>query len=236
MLKDTLCYKQNNEYKLRMDIYYPDENKSNHRGIMLFFGGAWQTGDKGQFSPQARKLAELGYTVFTPEYRIASLYPVTPFDCVADGKDAWLFVQERAESFGVDNGRLVLGGGSSGGHVALMAAVESGKLPEAFILFNPVSNMMMPEVEKVLGEAAVLISPYHQIQTAYPPILLFHGEADTLVPLHYSVQFCEKMKSLHTPVTLYTYPGQDHGFFNRDVSQSNYEDTLEKVIRFLEEM
>jgi acetyl esterase/lipase len=67
-----------------------------------------------------RRLAAQGHVVVDVAYR---LFPETDlFGMVADAKRAVAWVRSHAGELGVDPERIVLAGGSSGGHLALLAA------------------------------------------------------------------------------------------------------------------
>lgn len=230
---ETIQYKAGTAL-LDIDIYIPEQ--PNGRGIMFFFGGAWQNGSHKQFERQAKALADIGYTVFAPDYRVAERFPVTPFDCVADAASVWALINSRSGDYGIESGKISAGGGSAGAHLALMAAIKTGQKPEAFILFNPCVDMSLPEIKAVIGDAGLLISPSHLIDKKYPPMLIFHGEADEIIPLSCILSFCKKMRQYGTEVEIYTYPEKKHGFFNYDVDKICFEDTLAKTIQFLEKI
>ena len=64
--------------KLLMDVFYPSsKNKINGIAVIIIHGGGWRYGSRMQHYPLAQKLALLGCTCFTPEYRLSAeaLYP-----------------------------------------------------------------------------------------------------------------------------------------------------------------
>ena len=56
------------------------------------------------------------------------------------------------------------------------------------------------------------VSPIFHITQALPPVLIAHGDADTLVPLEQSTRFREKAAALGREVALTIRPGQKHGW------------------------
>jgi acetyl esterase/lipase len=58
------------------------------------------------------------------------------------------------------------------------------------------------------------ISPIHFIRPTMPPTLLFHGDADELVPIHQAELFVAKAREVgvKAPVELIRKPGQTHGW------------------------
>lgn len=64
---------------------------------------------------------------------------------------------------------------------------------------------------KVTGRA---MSPIHHITTNLPPTLIYHGDADTLVPLEQSLRFQARAKELGRSVELVVHPGGAHGWLS----------------------
>lgn len=65
-------------------------------------------------------------------------------------------------------------------------------------------------VWKVIGHDA---SPINFVTTNLPPILIYHGDADTLVPLEQSQWFEAKVRAVGRPFTLVVHPGGAHGWY-----------------------
>jgi acetyl esterase/lipase len=58
------------------------------------------------------------------------------------------------------------------------------------------------------------MSPIHHITTNLPPTLIYHGDADTLVPLDQSQRFQARAKELGRSVELVVHPGGTHGWLS----------------------
>jgi acetyl esterase/lipase len=56
------------------------------------------------------------------------------------------------------------------------------------------------------------VSPIYHITKDMPPIMIAHGDADTLVPLDQSVRFQKRAAELGRDVSLTIRPGQKHGW------------------------
>ena len=118
--------------------------------------------------------------------------------------------------------------------------------PNALVLFNPalvipwrdVSKMSEEQrkgmMERFQGRDPRGISPYHRVTPDDPPTLIFHGEADTTIPIRTVRMFVEAMEKAGNRCELAAYEGKSHGFFNygRDDGQAFY-DTMEKADEFL---
>lgn len=84
-------------------------------------GGGWRVGDKARLSVAGR-LAALGVTTISANY---TLTPDRPYPRnIDDVFDLVAFVHERQAELGLHAQRIVLGGASSGGHLAALAATK----------------------------------------------------------------------------------------------------------------
>lgn len=63
--------------------------------------------------------------------------------------------------------------------------------------------------EEILAKARAL-SPALHVRTKTPPVLLWHGDADPLVPLQQSQFLAEKLEAVGTDVQLHIKPGGGH--------------------------
>lgn len=84
-------------------------------------GSAWGKQVCTRDLTQLARLTGRGIAVAIVEYREAELAPF-PAQC-HDAQAALRFIHRHAKRFGIDPNKLVLGGSSSGGHTAVMAAI-----------------------------------------------------------------------------------------------------------------
>ena len=102
-------------------------------GITLFHGGNWTDGSLAEFHDVCRYFASRGRVAATVDYRMLLPYgpekekdPETGLTrkqvCVRDAKSAIRWFKEYADALGVDPARIVAGGGSAGGHIAVLAS------------------------------------------------------------------------------------------------------------------
>lgn len=125
--KKAINYTRIGKRQLLLDVFYPeDKTKRNQIAILFIHGGGWRTGNRTQHYPLARHLAQLGYTVFTPEYRLSTeaLFPAAVYDL----KAAIRWVKENAPQYAVDTARICAAGFSAGGELAAFLGV-TGNLP-----------------------------------------------------------------------------------------------------------
>lgn len=102
-------------------------------GIILFHGGNWTDGTPAEFHDVCRYFASRGLVAATVDYRMLPPHgPEKERDsesgltrkqvCVRDAKSAIRWFKEYAEALGVDPSRIIAGGGSAGGHIAVLAS------------------------------------------------------------------------------------------------------------------
>ncbi len=108
--------------KLLCDVWQPPEGVA-PSGLALVFlhGGAWWILDKDYGSrPLFRHLAAQGHVIMDVAYRLCP--EVDIYEMVGDVKRAVAWMKTNAARYHVNPERIVLGGASSGGHLALLAA------------------------------------------------------------------------------------------------------------------
>lgn len=83
-----------------------------------------------------------------------------------------------------------------------------GGPPKSFVkAFGPQSTNL--EIWRVTGRE---MSPLHHIHSNMPPVLIYHGDADTLTPLEQSEWFRDRAQSMGRTVKLVVHPGGKHGW------------------------
>jgi len=244
----TVVYKTVGDVELAMHIFLPPGHKPGDRraAIVFFFGGGWVGGSPGQFYSHCHHLASEGMVAMAAEYRVRNRHGTTPFACVADGKSAIRWARQHAAEYGIDPDRIAAGGGSAGGHVAACTGtiegfVEKGEdttvssKPAAMVLFNPVIDTGPGGYGyDRLKDRYKEISPVEHVTKGVPPTIIFHGTADTTVPLSNVEDFCSRMKKAGNRCELVTYEGARHGFFNYGRGDgSAYNDTVRRMDAFL---
>jgi acetyl esterase/lipase len=187
-------YKQSAGAPQHVEVYYPPNWKpSNPKvpGVLLFHGGGWSGGDLSQFRPLCAYLASRGLVAATANYRMlpkgeGQIQPAGENPrkrvCVTDAKSAIRWMKQHADELGIDPRRLIVGGGSAGGHISVLATTNPGlddpSDPKAFdtrvaayLLFNPAftaKDSSDPDVDAL-----------KHLTAAFPPAILFFGTKDT---------------------------------------------------------
>jgi acetyl esterase/lipase len=119
----NITYAIANNIELKLDLYLPRKRDTPLPTLMLFHGGGWVDGQKERNVFQLLPYLSLGWAVINVEYRVArqSLAPAAVEDC----RCALRWVAYHAKDYNLDTSRVVLTGGSAGGHLALI----TGMLP-----------------------------------------------------------------------------------------------------------
>ncbi|MDE0065233.1 MAG: alpha/beta hydrolase fold domain-containing protein, partial [Gammaproteobacteria bacterium] len=159
-------------------------------------------------------------------------------DSMADAFAAFRWAHDNAAELGIDPARIVVSGGSAGGHLAATVgtiAEHSGFGPSAMVLYNPVTNLgdanNINRLNDLIAGDAAAVSPLEHIEAGAPRTIIFHGEDDATVPISQSEAFCEKMTVAGNQCELSRFAGEGHGFFN--ARQAAFEPVLMESIRFL---
>ncbi len=114
------------EPRHRLDVFRPRQPPAEPRPVVLqVHGGGWVIGNKKQQGqPLMNHLAARGYPCVAINYRLApkSRFPA----CLLDVKRAIAWIRTHPDEHGGDASRIVITGGSAGGHLSLLAALTAG--------------------------------------------------------------------------------------------------------------
>ena len=205
----------------RLDVYRPARADVSKPVVVFWYGGAWTEGARAQYRCVGAALAQRGYVVVVPDYR---LYPEVRFPTfLDDGARAVYWVQQQIPQFGGNAQRIVLMGHSAGAYMASMlladaqylrrARADSGRIVGLIALSGPFS--LTPDTPSL---NAIFAPPFSvadwrvaaQLKHPTPPTLLIHGLDDHLVLSAVSERFAEQLRSLGSDVTLKLYAHCDH--------------------------
>jgi acetyl esterase/lipase len=115
--------------KLLADLWLPPQGVTPSGVALIFFhGSAWHFFDKGiGMDPTFRHLAAQGHVVMDVSYRLAPEADLPGM--VGDVKRSVAWMKANSARYGVNPERVVAGGASAGGQIAMLAAYSPG-LPE----------------------------------------------------------------------------------------------------------
>ena len=108
--------------ELLCDVWQPSEGlERSGLAFVYLHGSAWYIGEKDFGTrPLFKQLTAQGHVVMDVDYRLNP--EVDIYGMVGDVKRAVAWMKDNASRYGVDPDRIILGGGSAGGHLALLAA------------------------------------------------------------------------------------------------------------------
>lgn len=222
-------YKESGGKPRQMEVYFPsghDAAKSKLPGVILFHGGGWTGGSQSQFRMVCQYLASRGMVAATANYRMLSAKEAADLPrgetkkrvCVTDAKSAIRWLKAHAGELGIDPGRLITGGGSAGGHIAVLATANPGLNDPAdpkgtdtsvagYLLFNPAFS---PD-DKHDPEVDVL----SHLKPGMAPAIVFFGDRDNW-KRGWDAAFARWKQADNTNAAVMIAKGQAHGFFNRE--------------------
>lgn len=242
----TVRYKTVGERELLLHVFEPaGHQKSDWRACFLaIHGGGWTGGEPRRFYPFAAHFARLGLVGISLEYRLMSTkLGTTPVDCVKDGRSAIRYLRAHAAELGVDPNKIIVSGGSAGGHVAAGTALFEGidddrddtrvsPMPAALVLLFPVIDTSRDGYGHAkCGERWQEISPLHRVKAGLPPTIVFHGTGDTVTPFAGAQGFHTAMLQSGNRCELVVNQGGRHGYLMFD--RSLYDETMRKSEEFL---
>jgi acetyl esterase/lipase len=121
---ENITYVQRGGHALQLDLYLPARAPAAPLPAIVFVhGGGWQSGVRANFAPMAIRMAERGFAAATVSYRLSpeARYPAA----IHDVKAALRWVRAHAGEYGIDPGRIAVGGGSAGGQIASLVGVTN---------------------------------------------------------------------------------------------------------------
>jgi acetyl esterase/lipase len=241
-----VVYKQVGDRELRLHLFLPEgwQASDKRHCFLTIHGGGWTGGEPRRMYPFAAHFAKQGLVGISLEYRLINKPPgATPFECVKDGRSAVRYLKSHAAELGIDPAKIVVSGGSAGGHVAAATALFDGvdeasddaqvsSTPAALILLFPVIDTSKAGYGNAkCGDRWQTISPLHQVRKNLPPTLVFHGTGDTVTPFAGAKAFHEAMQAAGNRCELDVNDGGKHGYLMFE--DSLYQDTLAKSEKFL---
>lgn len=250
---EAMVFRQVGEIELRLHVVKPKGwAKEDARPCLVsYFGGGWNSGTPESSIRWAKWAASHGIVGVAPDYRTRDRLKGTPEDCVSDGRAAFAWIVAHAKDLGIDPKKIVVLGGSAGGHVAAWTAIPSpgpGKddpapqvLPAAMILLNPVTDTKAggyggPKRFNKSEARALACSVTDQMPAKMPPTIVFHAKADKTVPYANSVAFHEKMTSNGNRCELVSFEGLGHSYYSNKFGaggKAAYQRTTEEMEKFL---
>ena len=207
-----------------LDVYRPVSSASSSTAkptVVFFYGGAWDSGEKGSYLLVAEALTSRGYVVVIPDYR---LYPEVIFPTyMEDAALALKWTLDHIPQYGGDPANVFVMGHSAGAQLAALLAFDATYLGRVGIdkhrirglvsLAGPLDFLPLTEANLffIFPEAVRAASqPVNFVSGTEAPSLLLHGEADTRVGIHNSRNFAARISAHGGVVETTYYPGMSH--------------------------
>jgi len=208
--KFNVPYVEGGNKKEFLDVFYPKNAKTRRSKsvkkrsfptIIYFHGGGWACYDKKLYITLMRRLASLGFVVFSCNYSLAPKFKLDKI--MDDARSAFNYIIDYGRDYGANIKSIVIGGDSAGAHISSELTAEfieesnpNLRLIKALLLFYGVYDLTtvtdtgftnikayvdscvsggmdnQPELEKW--------SPIFKDLSKFPPTLLASGEVDKL--------------------------------------------------------
>ena len=237
----NITYKVANGYEAKLDVYEPRDTDEPRATVIYIHGGGWTGGTKEGVALRLLPYLQMGLAVVNVEYRLARVSPAPA--AVEDCRCALRWVIRNADRYKFDTSKLVVTGGSAGGHLSLMTGIldpasgldDSCPGDEQLKVAAVVNYYGITDVVDILDgphrqtyavtwlggmpnreAVARRASPLTYVRSGLPPILTIHGDADTTVPYVHATRLHKALDKKNVPNELLTIPGGKHGGFNSE--------------------
>jgi acetyl esterase/lipase len=226
----------------RLDVYQPKNLKAPAPAFIWFHGGGWARGTKDSSHANILTFIKMGWVVLNVNYRLApaALAPAA----VEDSRCALRWAFRNADKLHIDKDRIVVGGGSAGGHLAMMAGMLTDDNPfdkicpgseqfkvAAILNFNgnvDVKDMLDGPhkrgfATRWIGDRpnrdsiADVVSPINYVRKGLPPIMTVHGDTDSTVPYEQAVRLHEALEKVGAEQELLTIHNGGHGKYGKAI-------------------
>ncbi len=249
----NLVYTTAPNWEGKMDLYLPPKSKGLSPAIINIHGGGWSSGTKdtqGGFNSYFNK----GFLVANIAYRLSG--QATAPAAIEDTRCALIYLIKNAKALNIDVNKIVIMGGSAGGHLALMggllandnrfdtncAGEKSVKVAAIIDKYGIVDvgdkrygSFRSGSEKKWLGSKVAdqsfieSVSPIYIVKKDSPPIFIVHGDADPTVPIQQSYDLKKRLDELGVKNEMMIIGGGLHGKFT---SEQNTE-VNERILAFI---
>ncbi len=223
---------------LTLDIY-ARSNLDMAPTLIYVHPGSWMRGGPGRQSRALfHRLTKIGWVVLDIRYPLS---PEATFpEHLIGVKRAIAWAREEGAGYGIDGSRIAISGGSSGAHLAALAALtardrhlqtgfeEVDAEVAACLPFYGIYDLLVRNptrydwpfvaqtvVKKRASEDPYLYSlgsPIDQVHADAPPFFVIHGEFDSIVLPAESEHFVEALRQAGVDTSYFEVPGAQHGF------------------------
>jgi acetyl esterase/lipase len=236
----NVVYSTATNYECKLDAYVRHGESS--PVALVIHGGGWVAGTKEQRTLECVPFMAMGFSVVNVEYRLArvAFAPAAVEDC----RLALEWVFRNATKYHFDTSRVIVTGGSAGGHLALMTGLLQAsdgfdaskeweeRLPGVHVAAI-INWFGITDVNELLAgpnrqdyavswlgtltdreSVAKRVSPLTYVRKTSPPVFTIHGDRDQLVPYQQAVRLKNALDAAGVDNVLITIPGGRHGGFS----------------------
>lgn len=253
----NVVYTRVKDWEGKMDLYLAPAEKGLSPVVINIHGGGWNHGVK-ESQTGFSTFFKAGFAVANIEYRLTG--QATAPAAVEDTRCALIYLIKNAKALNIDVNKIVIMGGSAGGHLALMGGllandhrfdgncpgVENIKVAAIIDKYGITDvwdwgygkNLTSKSARNWLGDKAndqafaASVSPITYVTKNSPPVFIVHGDADPTVPYQQSVDLHKKLKEAGVKTEFITVPGGLHGKFDKAVNS----DLNKAIIKFIGEV
>jgi len=238
--KIDIVYDEVNGWEGKVDLYLPPNNGIPTPIVINIHGGGWNHGNKekqkgfASFFKNNVAIANMGY-------RLVDVAPAPA--AIEDVRSVLIYLVKNAKELNIDTTKIVLMGGSAGGHLALMGGylqkdtrfdkgrndLQNIKIA-AIIDKYGIADMVDFSVGEKPYKSAVRwvgphindiafiksISPLYYVDQHTPPTFIVHGDSDPIVPYEQSILLKERLDKNNVKNEFITVKGGEHGKFTKE--------------------
>jgi acetyl esterase/lipase len=223
----TINFKGEKE-TLLLDVYSPLKAISKKQPVIMWMhGGGFRYGnDKSQkyIVAMSERFAKRGYVCLSINYRVRENPKNdkhgTIKDALEDAMKGLNWLKENSKKLGIDNSKIVVGGGSAGGILGNNFCYREGNADEKWDKSGIVAFVnLWGSPDESWGN--------YEIDENDPPMIIVHGTEDPLVPFSNSEKIVSELKSAGIKYELIAIEGAGH-------TPANHMDEFEvKIANFL---
>lgn len=242
-----IIYKHTKGQPQALEVFFPEGHDPSNAKVpclLLFHGGGWGNGDKKTFHYDCEYFASRGivaitanYFMYTKEQRLKLPETVSrKAACVTDAKSAIRWVKQHGAELGIDPDKLIVGGGSAGGHISILSTTNPGLNDPAdpqgidtevaaYVLFNPALSQQDDQYPE--------INALNHLTSDFSPAVVFFGTEDRWKKGWDSAHAKLKELGAGDRIQLWLAENEEHAFFNK---QPWKDLSLIKADRFLQSL
>lgn len=228
-------YTEANDWVGYMDLYTKPNDSVPTPVVINIHGGGWHSGNK-ESQTGFSTFFKNGYAVANVAYRLVDVAPAPA--AIQDVRCALIYIYRNAKALNIDTSKIVILGGSAGGHLALMAGLL-GNNNSFDKNCEPVDNVKVAAIIDKYGisdltplaywksannwlsinntdsDFVKAVSPINYVSKNSPPIFIAHGDADPVVPYMQSVNLYKRLKAYGVKTKFITLKKGKHGHFTK---------------------